>query len=262
MTARRLALALPVLVLGCTLGEDDRAPALPGPGGSQGGTGGGEEGGGDGDGDAGVARIRGNLCRITDLRFFETCTPGDLSGIDVALLGAPETAVLTDRFGAFSLPDPGDPVTLIVGTGSPDIRNSLFDVPPIRDGTRGSVFVPTVVLRDWLSLVDSLGVVEPFGTSTVAVFARERGLPLSGVDVIGPAVSQPPFFDAGSALDWSQLGLTGDGGAALIFGINEIGAGTTPITMIDASGRTINLRAPVADGALGFSVGRFGSAVP
>ena len=252
----RLAL-IATLAFGCHP-QEDRAPATPGPpGGSQGGTTPGD-GDGDGDGDGGVDEvqlIRGRLCHVADLRFFETCTPSDLSGIDVGIRGRPTSVVRTGARGEFAIEDPGGPVILEVGFDTPGIRDSIIELPAPPDGERLPVQVPTVFFSEWAELVDGLGVIEEAGTASIAINARQNGVPVPGVDVLGPPTSLPPFFDAGSPLEWSQLGLTGTGGAALMFSVNEIDV--APIGLIGPTGDTLDLSPPVVEGALTFATGDF-----
>jgi hypothetical protein len=220
-----------------------------------GGTGGGGNQPGNGrdagdDGASGSA-ISGTLCRLTDLRFFEVCARTDLSGIDVGIRGSAATA-LTDSDGAFSIDAPASgPIVLEVGFATPDIKNVVYEV------AAGSLVatVPVVLQADYAELLDALLVFEPDGTGSMAVYARDGASAVTDVEVIGPPGSQAPFYDAGSALEWSQLGLTGVGGAALIFAVGD--EDRAALSMIDSENASVDLDPPIEDGALTFAVGRF-----
>jgi hypothetical protein len=113
-----------------------------------------------------------------------------------------------------------------------------------------------VVLQvDYADLLDLLLVLEPDGTGSIAAYARDGGAAVPGVEVVPPPGSQAPFYDAGSALEWSQLGVTGAGGAALIFSVND--EDRAALSLVDSLGASVELEPPVEDGALTFAVGRF-----
>lgn len=244
-----LALLVIPLAIGCNLDKEQRHPDRPGPGGGPGGNEPDQppDAGGP-DLDGGAALITGSLCRLVDLRFFEQCTPTDLSLIDIGVRGSSATTV-TDAAGTFAIADPGGDLILEIGFDTPDIRDAVIELSrPIA----GPVQVPVVLQADWDVLVDALQAVEPGGTGTLAVYARDGGVPVSGVEVVPPGGSLEAFYDAGSALEWSQLGLTGIGGAALIFSVNDIGR--ADVSLIDPLGPVIDLSPPVSEDALTFAV--------
>lgn len=230
----------------------DNTPRPPGSG--AGGGGGGNQpnvqrdAGADGGFDA---QITGSLCRLTDLRFVEACSRVDLSGIDIGIRGSSATA-LTDADGNFAIDAPGGPSAILeVGFNTDDVKSSIFEITAPATG----VLVPMVLLSDYLALIEFLLVFEPDGTGSMAIYARDGPAAVADVEVVPPAGSQPPLYDAGSAFEWSQLGLTGLGGAALIFAVSD--EDRVAVSLVDSVGSSVELTPPIEDGALTFAIGRF-----
>lgn len=248
--AARLVFAVLLGAAGCVQTIDHpEGTGAGGTGGSGGGGGGG--GGADAGVDAAAGQLSGTLCRLTDLRFFDVCTATDLSAIDVAVRGSSATAQ-TAADGSFVIDRPASgPIVIEVGFDTADVKASLFEVAADAD----QVSVPVVLQADYDALLDALLVVEPDGTGSIAVYARDGDAPIAGVEVVPPSGSQAPFYDAGSALEWSQLGLTGAGGAALIFSVNDDGGAA--LSLVDPNNVSIDLTPPVTEAALSFAVGQF-----
>ena len=186
----RIAIAA-VLATGCV--DDTARP----PGGGAGGGGGGNQPNPDQDAgtDGGFdGQITGTLCRLTDLRFFEVCGRVDLSGIDIGIRGSSASAV-TDADGNFAIEAPdADTAILEVGFATDDVKSSIIEV----GATSTNVLVPTVLLADYLELLDLLLVFEPDGTGSMAIYARDGAAAVPAVEVVPPSGSQAPFYDAGS----------------------------------------------------------------
>jgi hypothetical protein len=231
-----------VLVLLAACAADDHNP-------SGGGGGGGSGSGGSGDGDGGVGdgggAAGGRLCAAIDLRDPLDCPAVDLGGIDVTAQG--DTAT-TDDDGAFDL-DLAGGALLVVGAATADVRDSLAFVDSWRgdDGVR----VPTVTQDDWNQLVLDLDVVEPDGSATILLYISDDGDPVSGAEVLTPdGSSVAPFYDDGPGA-WTQAGLTGSFGAALLFDVPTASAVVDLTVVVD--GQLYAGSAPVEDGRLTFA---------
>lgn len=173
------------------------------------------------------ATITGFICLVVDPRNALECPtetalgdPLDLSGITIAEVGGTASTTSQDD-GSFSLnvTDP-DSVLLLVTHAS--LRATAMRVAvtgPITD-----ILLPSMELGAWTNLVNTLGVLEAANHGAAAVYVFELvGLeiePVIGAEVIQPAGSTyAPFYDRTTAYDWTQNGLTGDLGAAMLFGV-------------------------------------------
>lgn len=240
MTAMRTALAVTLLFLAGGCGDTERAPALPG-GGNGGGGAGNNPDAAPGDDGASDALITGSICLIEDVRLPGACSGGATGGIDVAVRGL-SGSVLTTAGGAFALDSPGGASAVLeVGFGTAGVRNTVVEIPLASGGATG-VLVPVVSVADWDALLTSLQTFEPDGTGTFAIYVRDGSAPVVGAQIEPPPGADLPFYDNGAALEWSQIGLTGNAGAALVFDVNDsfgvedftvIGPDSAPVVVTD-----------------------------
>lgn len=251
MARPSLLLPLFVAALGCSP-DVGRPPALPGPETGEGTSGGGAGGGGlDGGPTETAGVIRGSLCRVVDLRRPESCTSGDLGGIDIVAVGETTTSTVSAANGTFSLASPGGDVALIdVAAATADFKETILELP-LRGRAATDVRVPLVPIDVWEQLVADLQTLEPNGTGTLAVFVRDAQTPVEGATIIEPAGAFAPFFDTATDLGFDTLGPTGTAGASLIFGVPAIGDAN--FTVIGPDGQSIPANAPVQEDALGIS---------
>jgi hypothetical protein len=90
------------------------------------------------------------------------------------------------------------------------------------------VTIPVVEEEVWASLVTAVIGAEPDQSGAVVVYLVEDQAPAVGAEVYAPAESTfLPFYEGSGAEDWSQTGLTGPSGAALLFGVPSAGATTS-----------------------------------
>jgi hypothetical protein len=134
----------------------------------------------------------------------------------------------TDVNGAFGLATEGGVrTTLRAEYDDYYFRPTLLSVP--LENNRASGIVLPIQDRDEFDLeLLNAGILSQDATSTVVIFLRNNGLPVTGgtVEPAG-AGGTPPYYDVGSPLYWdSAAGGTGELGAALIsslpFGIGAI----------------------------------------
>ena len=212
------ALSLLLVVTACA---DEHNPPLPGDGD---GTGDGD-GDGDGDSDGGIAvdaapdglRVSGIVCANSDLRDPEDCPTIDLTGTTVTDL-AGNASASTTAAGTFTIyVDAASSVTLVIA--GPALRTSMVTIGLSATGATG-VLLPAVDATYWAGLVTDLVGVEPDQSSGIVTYLVENDGPAIGAEIFQPTAGTfPPFYEDGSATDWNQVGLTGNSGAALLFGV-------------------------------------------
>lgn len=240
----RLAVVLLALALGgCT--DDDHLP--PGPGGAGGGGGGGGVTPDAGEVPDDEVAITGTACLVLDLRFPGAC-PG---------LGLGQFTIGEWPDGPFTeVPASGDftftvdrALETVIGTQGDQTEPVLVPVPIDTDGA-SDVLVPAIDSGYWTDLLTVLGVTLPDGTGAIVLYLIEDGAPAIGAQVLAPdGTAFAPFYDAGGPFEWTQAGLSGIDGVALIIGSPVLGPQTT-VTVLSADLDQVVVDLPIADGQI------------
>jgi hypothetical protein len=242
---RVVATALVLFAAGCPAGDTPPPGGGGGGGGGNGGGGGDADGGGGGDGGG---LLIGKLCAAVDLRIPLACPAADLGGILVASEGKTAT---TDDSGGFALDlDPARDHLISESGGNQPVREALFASAMWQ--TDGMVRAPAVSRAEWDDLVALIGAFEPDGTASIALYIEDQNGPIANAEVVPPdGTAESPFYDGTSAVDWNPEGATSGFGAALLFGVQNVGGSAELSIAVETKAYTVTV--PVRDDTLTFA---------
>ncbi len=205
----RLSLCVLGLLLGCTGGDGDSYPPLPGGGGGIGGGNGGGSADAGVDGNTDASPAIGRVCLITDLRFPTSCA-GSLGAGVTAQVQRGNAIITPDATGRFTLP----PATTVGDRWLVTGTNLVSSVVPFISGSQ--VLLPIVAQPTWDALRQGSDIPQLVGLGAVHITSRRpNGLPKPNVTVTAsPAGSSVPYYAGTSATLWSTA--PGTSGVAIV----------------------------------------------
>ncbi len=231
------------VVFAALFGCDERNPPVPGgmlpPGGGTGADARPNTDAASGDASTSEVTISGRLCIVLDPQDPLVCptedatgAPLDLSGITITEVGGGTTTTMAD--GTFSIMATSIDAPVLVAT-SPALRPTAVRVQI--SGPFNNILFPAFDAATWISLTNNLGVIEAPNQGAAAVYITQNLTAAVGAEVVQPVGSvYSPFYDRdGGPLDFSVQGLSGDKGAALLFGV-PVPVDETSYTVIGSGG--------------------------